>query len=214
MEVEAIYASPGRGVTGPDGRYQIEGLASQLIYSAHARYPLRYRDRDWCIRLAPATPLDDEVFGGADGAVRDFRWVLSGPIVSTISAPDEDGAWWGATIRLFPTFSDGVYDRVVELTLTPTGPLIDGSTGSVLTRSVDIGATVFVLDIPVGPYAVTATTVEADGMRLPLQVAQSGATPAPVAQLEFQPEDYSGHDCADAGANSGVERAFLDIVLP
>ena len=213
METELVAGRPGRAVSDADGRYLVTDLSPYNVYSAHARYPVEYAGRSWCLRLAPRDWGDDAVFSGTEGVVRDFDWRLSGPVDGATMPPTEDGAWWGGTVRLFPDFSDGVYDRVIELTFEPTGPLVDGSTGSTVVRTVDLADTVFVFDIPLGTYQVTAATVEPDGGRTPLLVAQSDDPPVASAAFEFEPEDWSG-DCAGSSWGTGIARAFLDVVLP
>jgi hypothetical protein len=212
VETELYTGTPGLGVSDPEGRYRVERLIAQYVYTAYAWTEVDYRGRAWCLRLAPLTPPADAAFPGATGAVRDFRWRIAGPMEDTWAAPGEDGAYWGATARLFPDFADGAYDRVVELTLTPDGPLVDGTTGSTIVRAVDLATTPFALDIPLGAYVVTAARVEPDGSRLPLLVATEGSAPAPSALLEFAPQDTYGAPCGSAAITNGVERAFLDVV--
>jgi hypothetical protein len=214
VETELYVGTPGRGLSDADGRYLVTGLRLPYVYSAHARLPIAWDGRDWCLRLAPLTPSEESVFAAAEGAFRDFAWRLSGPVDGSLWGPDEDGSWWGGTVRLFPSFEDGRYDRVIELTLTPTGPLVDGSVGAPVVRTVDLATTLFALDIPLGPYDVSAVTLEADGARTPLRVAQTGSEPAAVAPLRFEPEDWSFLGCEGSGTSTGIERAFLDVVGP
>ena len=82
-----------------------------------------------------------------------------------------------------------------------------------MVRTVDLADTVFVFDIPLGTYQVTAATVGPDGGRTPLLVAQSDDPPVASAAFEFEPEDWYG-DCAGSSWGTGIARAFLDVVLP
>lgn len=213
IETELVFGTPGRAISGPDGQYLVTDLSPFHVYSAHARYPVEYAGQSWCLRLAPRTWGDDAVFSGKVGAVRDFDWRLSGPVDGAIVPPTEDRAWWGGTIRLFPSFSDGVYDRVIELTLEPTGPLVDGSTGATVVRTVDLADTTFVFDIPLGTYQVSAAIVEPDGGRTPMLVARSGEPSVASASFEFEPEDWSS-GCAGSSSGTGIDRGFMDVVLP
>jgi hypothetical protein len=92
----------------------------------------------------------------------------------------------------------------IELTLTPRGPLNDGSTGKVVTLSRDpkgqvYGRPVLDLDIPLGSYTVTARIIEANGTAHPLRVVLGGkGTPTltPSANLDFAPHSSYGTDNA------------------
>jgi len=61
IETELVVGTPGRATSGPDGRYLVTGLSPFFVYSAHARYPVEYAGRSWCLRLAPRTSGDDAV---------------------------------------------------------------------------------------------------------------------------------------------------------
>jgi hypothetical protein len=165
VETQGLIATPGRATTGDDGRYRVDGLFDQFVYRAHAWAAVRYRDRDWCVQIAPSPATGSETFIGGDGAVRDFRWRLSGPVDGSGVAETEEGHWWGATIRIFTSYSDDDYSRKVELTLEPDGPLLDGSAGETVVRTVDPAASLFALD-------------------------------------------------GSGSSSNGVERGFLDVVLP
>jgi hypothetical protein len=213
VETQLVTGPPGKGVTGADGRYVASAPVLQYVYRAHAWNPVRYLDADWCLQVAPSPTTGSDVFAGKEGAVRDFVWRLSGPVEGTTALPDEDGAYWGGTVRLFGTFSDGNYDRLVQLTLKPAGPLVDGSTGETLTRTVDLSMTKFALDIPLGAYRVSAASVGQSGGSVPLLVAQRGGTPVNEAEFRFEPET-SASGCGSGGSSTGISRGFLDVVLP
>lgn len=211
-EVQAVYGTPARADSGTDGHYRIGRLLDQLIYRVHAWRELRYDGRDWCLQLAPSPHTGSAAFGGRDGAQRDFQWQLSGPVEGSSAGPLEDGAFWGGTIRLMPSFSDGNYKRVVQITLTPIGSLADGTPGATITRSVDYEQSVFALDIPLGRYRVTAAIAGEPGSPTALLVAQTGGRPAPSAEFSFKPESFSS--CGSASTSTGIARGFLDVVLP
>jgi hypothetical protein len=102
---------------------------------------------------------------------------------------------------------------VLEVRLTPQGPLIDGSQGQVLTRTVDLMDTVFMDDIPVGTYTVTASTLEPDGSRKPVRVGADETSASAEGELGFKAVDFS-LGCGSASATNGVDRAFLYVVDP
>jgi hypothetical protein len=72
---------------------------------------------------------------------------------------------------------------------------------------------VFLFDIPLGTYQVTADIVEPNGGRTPLMVARSGESPVISAAFEFEPEDSSS-GCAGSSSGTGIARGFKDVVQP
>lgn len=185
-----MYATPTLATAGRDGRYRADGLSDRLIYSAYAWHAVRYLDQDWCVRLAPSPSTGSEPFGGAQGAIRDFTWRLSGPVEGAGVPETEDGHWWGGTVRIFVSYADGDYDRSVELTFDPDGPLIDGSAGATVLRRVEPVTGLFALDIPAGRYRVTAVDVSVDGTRVPLLVGQTGSEPVGRGNLRVRARVY------------------------
>jgi hypothetical protein len=208
----AVTTTPQRGSTNAEGRYTIAGLVDQVTYKAYGWLPLSYQGKDFCLRLAHDNSSEYEPFVGKDGAVRNFRWSLQGRIGDSSADPETDSAYFGGGARLFPEFADGDFTGTVELQLTPTGPLIDGSQGQPLTRSVDLSKPHFVVDIPVGPYKVTATRIKVGGDRSALLVGPSETELASEGTLEFQPETFP--TCGSQVASSGVKRAFLYVAAP
>jgi hypothetical protein len=187
------------GRTGADGRYELQGLGGTPYY-AKAWAEVAYSGRTYCVRLGMPSEADYDAFVPAPGAVRDFRWRLEGRI------PNEEGErYFGGEVRLF---GDGTTARgdSVELRLTPTGPLIDGSAGRALTRTVD--AYGIARDIPVGPYRVTATLIAAGGARSPLRIGADDKTLDEAAPLEFLPSSSS------CDATNGYGRSFLTWKRP
>lgn len=185
--------------TGADGRYSASG-ATQLPYFARAWTQVSYRGKNYCLRLAGATATDYDSFTLASGVVRDFRWQLTGPI------PDLEDQYFGGEVRLMGDGSaPGTND--VELKLAPTGPLIDGSAGQVVVRTVK--AYDLAQDIPAGAYTVSATMIAPDGTRTPLKVGTSYGAGADTMPLEFEPTTLPS--CSNG---SGLARAFVYWTLP
>jgi len=74
----------------------------------------------------------------------------------------------------------------VTITLTPTGTLIDGSAGAVMTRTVDASVGNFVLrDVPMGRYTVRATR---SGAPLVIRMRHTAGYVADVT-ADFEPAD-------------------------
>lgn len=128
------------------------------------------------------------------GVVRNFVLKLSGlqPGYSAAKYPDHgvdlvgsqsEGAYYGGSLiidcRRGSESSDIVGSHSVShtfpkgsqvtLTLTPTGPLFDGSKGQLLTRSSEVGGELYFYGIPYGLYTATAQLTRPDGSTLPLR---------------------------------------------
>lgn len=180
--------------TGADGRYEVRGLITSIPYYAKAWTEIAYRGQTYCVRLGMPHAADYDAFVPDAAVTRDFRWQLAGAI------PDLRGRSYGGEVRLFAygTFAPG---DSLELTLTPTAPLVDGSAGHTITRRVVPND--LVDGIPHGVYTATATLVAADGARSALRVGRSSSTTAGSATLDWAP---SGTTC---GNDSGLDRSFL-----
>lgn len=161
--------------TDANGRYLAQGLVD-VPYTAKAWTYVTYNGRQLCLRLGMGSPADYDSFVPSQGAVRDFRWQLTGPIEDLRNLNE----YFGGMLRVMNT---GYYTGGrIELTFTPTGPRIDGSTVAPFTRTLnDPGRDYDVHDLPVGPYRVTAALVGADGSRRPLRMSRDSLAPASEA---------------------------------
>jgi len=213
LERLAIPGRPLHGKTDDTGAYTVKTLKLPLIYRAHAWMPLTYRGKNYCVRIAPETESDKADIAGPDGAIRNFRWQLQGPVDPSVQKPDDNADFYGSTLRLMLDFADGGYDSTIDLELTPDGPLIDGSAGKVLRYHVDLTKTVFVNDIPVGAYTVRATRITRDGQRAPVRIGPSAGEAKETATLEFNPHETT-LSCGSATTDNGIDRAFLTVVAP
>ncbi len=110
IETEAVYATPHRTVTGSDGRYRVADLSDLSIYKAYAWLQHAYDGQDWCLRLANGDDSQYEPFAGAVGAVRDFRWLIQGPMPDAALAPTEGGASFGRSCGSSPASRTGTMD--------------------------------------------------------------------------------------------------------
>lgn len=131
------------GVTNSRGTYSIDLPTGS--WHAFAIQQVVYHGKTYSFYLHPDNPTG---FGG-EGAVRNFVWKLSG-----VMPPPLSGHYGGLiTIDNFP----GVYieESAIDFTLTPVGPLIDGSTGEAIRCRADDGYQI--KDIPIGRYRLTAT---------------------------------------------------------
>ncbi len=203
-------------VAGPAPRYAVELFlqAPEARYAVTATLRKAFEGQSY---LCPLTPLDgrspEDMQPGKDGIVKDFRWNLTGPRPGKSDAmlQGEPEAFLGASILLSMRRDQMDKQRdgeVVVFTLTPQGPLIDGSTGRTLEMENNFAwstkADRYLMDIPLGRYRVTAVIVEASGqhrtpIRLHLPAAGDPPLPAgeeavdlvfPGAPADASPDDH------------------------
>ncbi|MFC4637849.1 carboxypeptidase regulatory-like domain-containing protein [Deinococcus hohokamensis] len=175
------YNMNALGVTDSKGHYRIELPREQLgTWRAGGRFLRTYHGETYDLGLV----VDDEApFQAEDGAVRNFTLLTSGP--------RPDGGAYGGTVWAYGNYSNGNFqNKDVELTLTPDGPLLDGSAGTVLKRFLD-GSTV--RDVPIGRYTVTARyAAQGEAPQEMLVMRQDETIFAPSTTLMFRKEPGYG----------------------
>jgi hypothetical protein len=135
------YNTNAIGITDENGFYSIDVSEPMGTWHMSAQLETQYQGESYTFSLHPD---NDNPFPGADGAIRNFEWRLSGET--------PQGYFYGAVMWVYADYSDySLLLENVEMTLTPDGPLIDGSTGETIVHQ---GA--YLEDIPVGRYRVTA----------------------------------------------------------
>jgi len=158
------YNSNAPAVTRPDGTYRIELPRSDVyVWRMWGNVEVDYHGEHFSLELA----VDKTPFGSAEGAIRDFTWKLSG-------LKDADlKLYYGGLVYVYEDVnSNDLFDKQWQITFTPQGPLIDGSTGETLTRQADAGE---IDDVPVGVYTVTASYLpEGGGAPVPLLIRPRG----------------------------------------
>ncbi|MDQ0877474.1 hypothetical protein QFZ77_006133 [Paenibacillus sp. V4I3] len=114
---------------------------------------------------------------GSTGAARDFTW-----------------SKFDGQIYIYPFFSsfdDSLpeFDMSdLELTLTPVGPLLDGSAGKSITkRGGPIQGGAGIDNVPIGRYKATARWVPEGHTPMPMQVSYYGGKYAESVEFEFTP---------------------------
>ena len=110
--------------------------------------------------------------------------------------------YYGGTVELYRDLNaDGLWDdENVELTLTPAGPLIDGSAGKVLKIQAKKGQYGIIKDIPMGRYKITAV-YKPTGEQLLVCDAWDGEN------FDYQPSvtlDFIGTESATRASQMGV----------
>lgn len=180
LDNTVFHASHMQATTGEDGSYRLKLYPGAWL--ATAKFRTDYNGRTYELELHPENgdSFDD------GGAVRDFTWKLEG------RSPLSEYRYYGGFILVFT--ANGFYEDMdaVELTLTPDGPLIDGSEGDTLRLRfgdrhwVQYG---HVEDIPIGRYQVTATLdTEAGPRPLRIQDYHTHGEFQSRFQLDFLPE--------------------------
>lgn len=150
---QLLYDSNLVGMTGADGTYRLELGRAATTWNVSAQFQRQYNGQTYTFNLHPSDPSS---FATNAGAIRDFAWRLTGP--------RPDGGTYGGqvlfrlTVDVDPEDPNTLLAREnVELTLTPDGPLIDGSPGAPLTaRGTDSGDGFGLQDVALGRYTVTA----------------------------------------------------------
>ncbi|MDP2996650.1 MAG: hypothetical protein Q8N47_04115 [Bryobacterales bacterium] len=149
IQTFGLYASDTFRAT--NGRYEIE--LPKGIFQVVGYVTAPYEGQTYRIDLQPLDGQDWRISSPSDkGIVKDFVLLGSG-----LRAGQQPNEWGTSNIGGAPTVEDARFSlppgTVAEVTLTPMGPLLDGSPGRVVTRS---GAIVFTItDVPLGKYAVS-----------------------------------------------------------
>jgi hypothetical protein len=191
-------------VTDANGRYKVTSLVD-ISYKAQAyTEEVPYNGESVCQRLVMTNADETLSFAVDQGAERNFQWHLTGKA---------EVGFYGAEID-FPYIPDKYREQanIIELTLTPTGPLIDGSEGSVIMREFLFNETYKVEDIPLGPYTIQAVLIGNDGSRtqLGLSTKVGLGTEADPNSLELAITWESWGYCG----NSGVKPLQLQLNDP
>ena len=190
-----------QATTDANGRYSVQGL-STIPYYAYAWQFVNYRGTKLCLRLASEQQSDYDSFIPVDGAVRNFRWKIEGEIEAN------SGEYFGGDIRVFsPGTPSG---SKLMITLTPDGPLVDGSAGRTMTLDAH-AADLLLTGIPVGVYKASAAFVDANGNRTELEVNRDGSGHPYSAETTMQWE--SEGSCVGS-TSGGPDRAFLWVHVP
>lgn len=191
LDNTVFYASHINGSTGQDGSYRLK--VQPGTWKAYASISRQYNGRTYALELHPDTTDSFD----HTGAVRNFTWKLEG------RTPDNDWGYYGGLVKVFTDYGFHADLADIELTLTPTGPLIDGSRGSPLVlRQGDRYWTQpgYLEDIPIGRYAVSAVLKGEDGERR-LRIREDGTEGGFQAEL---PIDFIPDPGGTPGATASI----------
>ena len=156
IENTTLYASYFFATTNSNGEYSVPVPIGS--WKASVQIEKEFLGKKYKYDLHPDNPNS---FAGADGAVRNFTWKISGE--------KPGGGFYGSPVAAYSDFLTFINMPDVELALTPDGPLVNGTAGSVITkRLVDVGGGEYGIDdVPIGKYTITAKNVVANQ---PLQI--------------------------------------------
>ncbi len=181
LDNAVYYASYLTGTSKEDGTYKIR--IEPGAWNAYASFEKEYNGQTYPLQLHP----DNHDVFNEEGVVRNFTWKLEGRY------PDTEYSYYGGFIQLSSDI--GFYEdfQNVKLTLTPSGPLIDGSQGQ--TIQLEYGDHYWVdlyqiEDVPIGRYIVTAELQTENGTQpLRIQNWHNQGEYFEAFQLDFIPDD-------------------------
>jgi hypothetical protein len=188
----------------PDGRYK----ASSDVQTPYASYTIEafkqtdYNGQTICTTLAMPDPNDYNSFTMDEGAEKNFQWQLTGKVGNY-------DTFFGGTIGLWNSYVFYDKAKAIEFTLTPTGPLLDGSEGSVIVREVALEAPSdddALVDVPIGPYTLQAVLIGHDDSRTPIGLSNISATETSSSEVAI---DWRASDWCGFGHDSGVDPITL-----
>ena len=192
--------------------------------------------------MHPLDGKTDGGFGGKNeyqghsgpGAVRDFVLRIhgvrpgcaeyAGQEVSSSDSINLRRAFYGGSVTLDLSEGNGhrygsdlgstfVPGSLIEVTLTPTGPLLDGSTARLLHRRVPLQKphfTYYLYDLPLGAYTADAELIGPDGVPTPLllELGLIGPTSkSPSVPVSWAPLRYDA-------SNKTLGRPLIKVFVP
>lgn len=142
-------------------------------WSVYGQYIKSYNGTTYTFDINPENtgPVTNE------GGVRNMTWKLTGVIPGST-----DDTRLGGYVTFYEASPDYIPASEVELTLTPEGPLVDGTTGATIVRMAEqFPTSIFgfynnqgLRDIPVGRYKVEAKHKPTNGPVKEMVVALQG----------------------------------------
>ncbi len=169
LNADFVYGRAS-ATTGADGRYMMTDLI-KATYRAQAWIKAPYAGRTICHRLAMPKATDYNSFPVSAGAVRSFRWQMSGRIGNSDS-------FFGAGVRVWNADTLPLNSgAAIEFTLVPTSALLDGSKGAIVVRQAPLvtpASEIGLDDVPIATYRMKAVLVKRDGQRIPLKLKAIG----------------------------------------
>ncbi len=177
---DALYGS-AEVTTDANGNYTLPKLeiGGWKIYAWH---DVEYKGHTYHLRMGMPTPADYDAFSpGEAGAVKNFKWQLSGQIPDRPRGERTSTGYFGGALRFTNMDVDAVsmpVGTVVTITLTPVAgaTLFDGSAPQTIQKSFTIQQAneynYWIHDIPQSEYRITAQSSK-DGVVKTIYMSES-----------------------------------------
>lgn len=171
--------------TNEKGEYKVRvpNVGAWMVYAKHT---FQYAGHEYEMYLRPDS---SEGFIGNEQITRNFTWELTGRKPLPLSGH------FGGSIEIVKGIGSMIFDpQNIVFTFTPTAPLIDGSTGEVITTRCDSNS--MIEDVPMGKYNITAEYHSEDGIiRLGLSDFFTQSEFEQVLELPFSPHTHLCDNC-------------------
>ena len=203
---------------GTDGHYALQVPADALVSNLSATATVTYEGNLFVLTLNPTDGQPDWPNAGgyradaSKGVVRNFTLKMTGLIPGQPpQTPDFETSGNGQVLSHYggeldlncsyardynadPRGTTSIGAKYpgakVTLTFTPTGPLVDGSAGRVVTRTLPLTGAMELYGLPIGPYSMTASMTDSGGQVHPL-VARSTYPSTPGEWTASIPLDWT-----------------------
>lgn len=169
------------GKTDDQGKYKIK--VPYGTWTASAFVTRKYHQKEYFLACDP-----DEISSFTDdGAVRNFKWKISGQIPNVVPSQ-----YYGGSIGIYPADNSIIPDNTyIQLTLTPVGPLIDGSAGTPIVLG--LGQEKWmepyeIKDIPIGRYKATIIFKADEDLPLKVRNCFNDGSFQYETTFDFEPE--------------------------
>lgn len=154
--------------TNAAGRYTQTDIPAGS-YSVLAWKQVTYNGQTYRVPMSPVQGKIEDQYLSRKGIARDFKWKISGPIPSRFFDANEPNSYYGGSLKIFGT-DENMLNRldlpagsVLQGRLVPDGPLMDGSTGRVITFEGPYkqGELYQIIhkDIPLGRYSLSLSAL-------------------------------------------------------
>jgi len=182
LENTVFHSSYSYATTDEKGMYKTK--LQPGAWWVTATFKKEYNGKTYTLPLSPDDAGENLT---EEGGIRNFTWKLEG------RDPGNENYFYGGQVSVSLNADFYEDEEDIELTFTPSGPLVDGSEGKKLI--IRYGDHYweeyhYVRDIPIGRYMVTAVLKKSNG-EIPLKI-QNWHTQGdfvPALQLDFIPDD-------------------------
>lgn len=194
---DALYGS-AEVTTDANGRYTLPKLEIGG-WKIYAWKEVSYKGHTYHLRMGMPRIEDYNAFSpGEEGAVKDFKWQLSGQIPDRSRGDRASWGYFGGALRftnMDPDFNTLPVGTQVTITLTPVAGAthFDGSTPQTIKKTFTIDQAneynYWIHDIPQSEYRITAESSK-DGVVKPIKLTESLNTEfrSAIESFYFKPD--------------------------